>query len=118
MHKQIDVLDEDRYDHEVKVAKNENEVRVFVMEMNISCQEYWRAASSPSPLGEHWAFEDQKNERSSLNPPSIKDYIYLPLVYYKFNSYIPYQKSMGAAEIRLMRPVRLGAERMCPDRRH
>ena len=40
MHKQIDVLDEDRYDHEVKVAKNENEVRVFVMEMNISCQEY------------------------------------------------------------------------------
>uniref|UniRef100_A0A8C5ASK4 Troponin I, slow skeletal muscle-like n=1 Tax=Gadus morhua TaxID=8049 RepID=A0A8C5ASK4_GADMO len=29
MHKQIDVLDEDRYDHEVKVAKNENEIQVL-----------------------------------------------------------------------------------------
>ncbi|CAL8318492.1 unnamed protein product [Lota lota] len=33
MHKQIDVLDEDRYDHEVKVAKNENEIQVLTQKV-------------------------------------------------------------------------------------
>lgn len=43
-HRKIDTVDDERYDTEVKVAKNERELLVFVMEMNISlslCQNFY-----------------------------------------------------------------------------
>lgn len=36
MHRKIDTADDERHDIEVKVAKNEKEVLIFVMEMNRS----------------------------------------------------------------------------------
>lgn len=43
LHWKIDTVDDERYDIEVKVAKNEKELLVFVMEMNRSltlCQNF------------------------------------------------------------------------------
>ena len=78
MHKQIDVLDEDRYDQEVKVAKNENEVCVFVMEMNISCQN-----TDGSPLSEAEPLKIKKTNTAVLiRLPLRITFIYLLYIIY------------------------------------
>lgn len=79
-HRKIDTVDDERYDAEVKVAKNERELLVFVMEMNTSlslCQNFY---GSQRRLYFTWdnlqPFEDQMLH-SHLNPPS--EIIYLRL---------------------------------------